>query len=133
MTKVVSEALVFAIAIIGMAACQMKPAGQAMSGTDVRAAFTGNTLHGTSVDGDFVIYVAPPDDTVHGMLWGGRRDFGTSTVSTEGLFCITWHQTFDGKTHCYTVRRSAAGFDLLNAEGIVFATVKTSTGNSDGL
>jgi hypothetical protein len=46
----------------------VKPAGAAMSGADVRAAFAGNTLHASSVDGDFVIYVAPPDDTVHGML-----------------------------------------------------------------
>ena len=133
MTKVGSQVSISAIAIMGLAACQVKPAGEAMSGADARAAFAGNTLHGTSVDGDFVIYVAPPDDTVHGMLWGGRHDSGTSTVSADGNFCITWHQTFDGKTRCYIVRRSAAGFDLLNAEGIVFATAKTSPGNSDGL
>ena len=133
MTKARSQVSVFAIALFGLAACQVKPAGQAMSGADARAAFAGNTLHGTSVDGDFVIYVEPLGDTVHGMLWGGRHDVGTSTVSAGGNFCITWHQTFDGKTRCYTVRRSAAGLDLLNAEGIVFATVKTSTGNSDGL
>jgi hypothetical protein len=133
MIKVGSRVLALAVAMIGLAACQVKPAGQAMSGADVRAAFAGNTLHGTSVDGDFVIYVTPPGDTVHGMLWGGRHDQGTSTVSADGNFCITWHLTFDGKTMCYTVRSSAAGFDLLNREGIVFATVKTSAGNSDGL
>jgi hypothetical protein len=133
MTRICAQVSVFAIALIGLAACQMKPVGQAMSAEDVRAAFSGNTLQGSSVDGDFVIYVAPPDDTVHGMLWGGRHDVGTSTVSAEGRFCITWQQTFDGKTRCYIVRRSAVGFDLLNAEGIVFATVKTSTGNSERL
>jgi hypothetical protein len=132
MTKLGSRVAVAAIAMIGLAGCQVKPAGQAMSGADVRTAFAGNTLHATSVDGDFVIYVVP-DGTVRGLLWGGRHDSGTSTISADGNFCITWHQTFDGKASCHTVRSSAAGFDLLNADGIVFATVKTSTGNSAGL
>jgi hypothetical protein len=123
---------VFVAAMVALAACQEKPAGQAMSGAEIRTAFAGNTLHGIGTNGDFVIYMAP-DGAVRGVLWGGRHDVGTSTISADGKFCITWHQTDDGATMCRTVRRAAAGYDLLNPDGIVFATVTPSPGNTDSL
>jgi hypothetical protein len=132
MKRLALHVAVLGAAAVALAGCQEKPAGQFMSGAEVRAAFDGNTLHGTGVNGDFVIYVAP-DGAVRGLLWGGRHDAGTSTISDDGRFCITWHQTDDGATICRTVRRAAAGYDLLNPDGIVFATVKPSVGDTDGL
>jgi hypothetical protein len=120
-----------AMAALTLAGCQQPPA-QTLSAGGVKSAFVGNTLHGKSVNGDFVSFISP-NGQIRGKL-DSLDDYGVYRIADDGKFCITWHTGWGATETCRTVQRSGNyNYILLMPDGVTFATVTVTPGNSDSL
>jgi hypothetical protein len=128
------------LATLALAACQTPPPPppvaaapppppppHTLTGAEVRAAFVGNTQKGESINGIFLIYMAP-DGKIRGQFDMGR-DSGKWTVSDDGKLCATWRGLFGHHESCNTVQQKGSTYLIISKEGDVSATVTVVPGN----
>jgi hypothetical protein len=132
------------MALLALAACQtapppppaaaappMPPPPTNLTAAELKAAFVGNTQHGESINGVFLIYMAP-NGVVRGKFDLGQ-DHGTWRITDDGKLCAKWRGLFRSVESCRTVQKKGAGYVFLEPEGEVAATVTVTPGNSTHL
>ena len=110
------------------AAPPMPPPPQILTAADIKAAFVGNTQHGESINGVFLIYMAP-DGNVHGKFDLGQ-DRGKWRITDDGKLCSKWRGLFRSVESCRTVQKKGAVYLMIEPEGEVAATVTVTPGNT---
>jgi hypothetical protein len=129
-----------AAATLALAACQappppppvaaappMPPPPQTLTGAEIKSAFVGNTQKGESINGIFLIYMAP-NGAIRGQFDMGR-DSGKWHVTDDGKLCTTWRGLLGHHETCRTVQKKGAGYLIISPEGEVTATVTVVPGN----
>jgi hypothetical protein len=130
------------LALLALAACQTAPPPAAaappmpppptnLTAAELKATFVGNTQHGESINGVFVIYMAP-NGNVHGKFDLGQ-DRGKWRITDDGKLCAKWKGLFRSVESCRTVQKKGAGYLMIEPEGEVAATVTVTPGNTDKL
>jgi hypothetical protein len=124
---------------IALAACQsappppvaaappMPPPPQTLSGAEIKSAFVGNTQKGESINGIFLIYMAP-NGVIRGQFDMGR-DSGKWHVTDDGKLCATWRGLFGHHESCRTVQKKGSEYLMIEPEGEIAATVTVVPGN----
>jgi hypothetical protein len=131
-----------ALGTIALAACQTPPPPPpvaaappmpppTLTAADIKAAFVGNTQHGQSINGVFVIYMAP-NGNVHGKFDLGQ-DHGKWRITDDGKLCTKWRGLFRSVESCRTVQKKGNVYVMIEPEGEVSATVTVTPGNTDHL
>jgi hypothetical protein len=105
----------------------MPPPPVNLTGAEIKAAFVGNTQKGESINGIFLIYMAP-NGVVRGQFDMGR-DSGKWTVTDDGKLCATWRGLFGHHLSCRTVQKKGDEYILFEPQGEVAATVTIVPGN----
>lgn len=109
------------------AAPPMPPPPVNLTGAEIKAAFVGNTQKGESINGIFLIYMAP-NGVIRGQFDMGR-DSGKWTVTDDGKLCATWRGLFGHHQSCRTVQKKGDEYILFEPQGEVAATVTIVPGN----
>jgi hypothetical protein len=130
-------------ATLALAACQtpppppmaaappMPPPPQTLTAAELRSTFVGNTQHGESINGVFLIYMAP-NGVIRGKFDLGQ-DHGKWRITDDGKLCAKWRGLFRSVESCRTVEKKGAVYRMMEPEGEVAATVTVTPGNSDHL
>jgi hypothetical protein len=80
-----------------------------LTGPELQALLTGNTLIGSDKDGFYWMYYAD-GDTVWGRSAAGDVDIGSWWIENDS-YCRSWRRWYDGETRCWQF--SAIGGDVL--------------------
>jgi hypothetical protein len=123
---------------IALAACQSAPppppvavapppAPVNLTAAEIKAAFVGNTQKGESINGIFLIYMAP-NGVIRGQFDMGR-DSGKWHITDDGKLCATWRGLFGHHESCRTVQKKGDGYVFFEPQGEVAATVTVVPGN----
>jgi hypothetical protein len=131
------------MATLALAACQtttpppvaaappMPPPPQTLTAAEIKSTFVGNTQHGESINGVFLIYMAP-SGAIRGKFDLGS-DRGTWHITDDGKLCASWRGLFGHHESCRTVQRKGSVYLMIEPEGEVAATVTVTPGNSDNI
>jgi hypothetical protein len=131
--------MAIAVATVGLAACQTPPpppppvaaapppAPPTLTAAELKSTFVGNTQKGESINGIFLIYMAP-NGTIRGRFDMGR-DSGKWTITDDGKLCATWRGLFGHHESCRTVQKKGTSYVFFEPEGEVAATVTVVPGN----
>jgi hypothetical protein len=114
-----------------MAAAPPPPPPQTLTAAELKSTFVGNTQHGESINGVFVIYMSPKG-AIRGKFDLGQ-DHGTWRITDDGKLCAKWRGLFRSVESCRTVQKKGAGYVMIEPEGEVAATVTVTPGNTDHL
>jgi hypothetical protein len=130
-----------AVATLALAACQtpppppvaaappMPPPPQNLTAAEIKSAFVGNTQKGESINGIFLIYMAP-NGAIRGKFDLGQ-DRGKWHITDDGKLCANWRGLFGHHESCRTVQRKGSGYVMIEPEGEISATVTVIPGNPD--
>jgi hypothetical protein len=126
-------------ATIALAACQSAPPPPVaaapvtpppppnLTGAEIKSAFVGNTQKGESINGIFLIYMAP-NGAVRGQFDMGR-DSGKWHVTDDGKLCTSWRGLLGHHESCRTVQKKGSEYLIIQPEGEIAATVTVVPGN----
>jgi hypothetical protein len=131
-----------AMATLALAACQSAPPPApvaaappmpppTLTAAELKSTFVGNTQHGESINGVFIIYMAP-NGKVHGKFDLGQ-DRGTWRITDDGKLCAKWRGLFRSVESCRTVQKKGDVYVMIEPQGEVAATVTVTAGNTDHL
>jgi hypothetical protein len=113
------------IAVLGLAACAVKPAplgppivtssAPGLTSAAIRDAIAGNTSVGTMSGSNitYSMYVAP-DGTAQAKLPTGI-DPGTWRLTEDGQWCAKWRLFRGGDEYCQRVYREGDGYKFVNS------------------
>lgn len=109
-TRLVAAALAMLLATLG----HQTMAQDALSGDQVRALITGNTLTGSFMTNPLTM-VFYEDGVVRGAIGLTGSDSGTWEIEGD-KYCNQWVTYFSGVRHCYRWIRDGDGFVLENVD-----------------
>ena len=114
MPRIPSSGLAVALAMFLGVFSQQSQAQEALSGDQVRALITGNTLQGSFMTNPLtmVFYV---DGVVRGSIGMRGSDDGTWEIEGDN-YCNEWVTYFSGVRRCYQWIRQGDGYLLKNVD-----------------
>jgi len=114
MPRIPSSGLAVALAMFLGVFSQQSQAQEALSGDQVRALITGNTLQGSFMTNPLtmVFYV---DGVVRGSIGMTGSDDGTWEIEGDN-YCNEWVTYFSGVRRCYQWIRQGDGYLLKNVD-----------------
>jgi hypothetical protein len=110
-----------------VAAAPTPPPVQTLTGAEIKAAFVGNTQKGESINGIFLIYLAP-NGVARGQFDMGR-DSGKWHITDDGKLCTTWRGLLGHHESCRTVQKKGSEYLIIEPQGEISATVTVVPGN----
>lgn len=121
--------------LTGLAGCATPPAappsGTQLSAAEIRSTLVGNTGHGSSSKGDFVIYVAP--DGTQRVKTPNIADTGRWRLTDDGHWCSRWQRIRLNAEECSTVFRDGDTIRFVRSDGSVASTIQSTPGNPENL
>jgi hypothetical protein len=106
--------LMLLVAACLLALSARSPAQTALSGDEIRALISGNTLQGSYMTNPLTM-VFYPDGTIRGAIGLTGSDSGTWEIEGD-KYCHLWFTYFSAVRRCYTWNRQGDGYVLKNVD-----------------
>lgn len=120
--------MILAVLSVGIAGCL---GDETLSATEINEILTGNTVRGTSTDGQEYHVFFGADGTLRMITATGFRDVGRWRVRDDS-YCGRWMQVRQGRESCFTIRREEPGM-LLFLEGERQIPMRLMSGDAQGM